>query len=73
MTSKLRDLYGLKWNPFSQDVPIEALLATTRTSDFLWRIEHGLCVEGGFAMITGGPHCRRRETEPGGGIGRSHY
>ena len=55
MTSKLRDLYGLKFNPCSQDVPIEALLATTRTSDFLWRIEHGLCTEGGFAMITGGP------------------
>ena len=55
MTSKLRDLYGLKYNPFSPDVPIEALLATPRIADFSWRIEHGLCAEGGFAMITGGP------------------
>lgn len=55
MNSKLRDLYGLKFNPFSQDVPVEALLATPLIADFLWRIEHGLCVEGGFAMVTGGP------------------
>lgn len=55
MNSKLRDLYGLKFNPFSQDVPIEALLTTPQVTDFLWRIEHGLCVEGGFAMVTGGP------------------
>lgn len=55
MTIKLRDLYGLKYNPCSPDVPIEALLVTPRIADFCWRIEHGLCAEGGFAMITGGP------------------
>lgn len=36
-------------------MPIDALLATPQIADFLWRIEHGLCVEGGFAMISGGP------------------
>lgn len=55
MTSKLRDLYGLKFNPFSPDVPPDAILTTPRIADFLWRIEHGLCVEGGFTMISGPP------------------
>lgn len=55
MTTKLRDLYGLKYNPFSPDVPHEALLVTPRVADFCWRIEHGLCAEGGFAMISGAP------------------
>lgn len=55
MMSKLRDLYGLKYNPCTPDVPLDALLVTPRIADFLWRIEHGLAVEGGFAMITGAP------------------
>ncbi len=55
MMSKLRDLYGLKYNPLTPDVPIDALLVTPRIADFLWRIEHGLCAEGGFAMIIGAP------------------
>jgi general secretion pathway protein A len=55
MMSKLRELYGLTYNPFTPDVPIEALLLTPRIRDFLWRIEHGVCGEGGFAMITGAP------------------
>ena len=54
MTAKLRDLYGLKFNPFSQDVPIEALLTTPQVTDFLWRIEHGLCVDVGQLEHVGG-------------------
>ena len=54
MLKDLRAIYGLKYNPFSQDVPIEALLCTPRIDDFGWRIEHGLAHEGGFAMVSGG-------------------
>ncbi|MHC4446925.1 MAG: ExeA family protein [Planctomycetota bacterium] len=53
MLKELRALYGLKYNPFGEDVPIEALRVTPRVDDFGWRIEHGLAHEGGFAMITG--------------------
>lgn len=53
MIKDLRALYGLKYNPFSPDVPVEALLCTPRVEDFCWRIEHGLAREGGFALITG--------------------
>jgi len=50
----LKALYGLKFNPFSQDVPDEALLCTPRVDDFGWRLEHGIAAEGGFALVTGG-------------------
>jgi len=51
---KLLSLYGLKWNPFTPDIPTEALLATTRIDHFSWRIEQ-LVLDGGFALITGEP------------------
>lgn len=51
---KLLALYGLKWNPFSADVPVEALLVTPRTESFLWRVET-LVGEGGFALVSGDP------------------
>jgi general secretion pathway protein A len=51
---KLLSLYGLKWNPFSQDLPIEALVTTPRTEHFLWRIE-SLVLDGGFGLLTGEP------------------
>ena len=47
-------LYGLKWNPFSADVPIEALWRFPRLEHFCWRIENQVR-EGGFALITGDP------------------
>jgi general secretion pathway protein A len=53
MLKDLRAIYGLKYNPFSHDVPIEALLCAPRVDDFAWRIEHGLAHEGGFAMVCG--------------------
>jgi general secretion pathway protein A len=53
MIKELRAIYGLKYNPFAEDVPIEALLCTPRVEDFGWRIEHGLAHAGGFAMIYG--------------------
>ena len=54
MSKKHLALYGLKWNPFAPDVPVEALHVTPRTQSFCWRVEQ-LAGEGGFAVITGAP------------------
>lgn len=56
MNKKLLALFGLKWNPFAPDVPVEALHVTPRLVSFGWRIEQ-LTGEGGFALITGAPGC----------------
>jgi general secretion pathway protein A len=55
MDKKLLSLFGLKWNPFSPDLPHEALLVTPKLESFAWRIEHALLREGGFALVTGDP------------------
>jgi type II secretory pathway predicted ATPase ExeA len=49
---KLLSLWGLKWNPFSPELPSEALLVTPPIEHFAWRVEQ-LVQEGGFAMISG--------------------
>ncbi len=54
MNKKLLSLYGLKWNPFSPDVPVEALHPSRRIESFCWRVEQ-LSGEGGFALVTGDP------------------
>ena len=54
MTKKHLALYGLKWNPFAPDVPVEALHITPPIHSFCWRVEQ-LAGEGGFALITGAP------------------
>jgi type II secretory pathway predicted ATPase ExeA len=51
-TKKLLSLWGLKWNPFSPELPSEALLVTARIENFAWRVEQ-LVQEGGFALIAG--------------------
>jgi len=53
MTKKLLSLYGLKWNPFSPELPQEALLMTPKIESFCWRIEQTLVREGGFALVIG--------------------
>ncbi len=53
-SKKLLSLCGLKWNPFSPDVPVEALYVTPRIENFLWRVEH-LLADGGFALLSGDP------------------
>lgn len=50
----LRALWGLKWNPFTPEVPTEALLLSARAESFLSRIE-GLVEDGGFALVSGDP------------------
>jgi type II secretory pathway predicted ATPase ExeA len=49
---KLLSLWGLKWNPFSPEVPQEGLLVTAKIESFAWRVEQ-LAQEGGFALICG--------------------
>jgi len=48
----LLSLWGLKWNPFSAELPSEGLLATAKIESFAWRVEQ-LVQEGGFALISG--------------------
>jgi type II secretory pathway predicted ATPase ExeA len=54
VNKKLLSLYGLKWNPFGPDVPVEALHVAPRVESFAWRVEQ-LAGEGGFALVTGDP------------------
>ena len=54
MNKKMLALYGLKWNPFAPDVPVEALHVSRRIETFCWRVEQ-LVGEGGFALVTGAP------------------
>ena len=55
MNQKLLALYGLKWNPFSPELPTEAIYVPPRIENFCWRITHAQINEGGFAMIHGDP------------------
>jgi type II secretory pathway predicted ATPase ExeA len=49
---RLLSLWGLKWNPFSPELPSEGLLVTAPIENFAWRVEQ-LVQEGGFALISG--------------------
>ena len=49
---RLLSLYGLKWNPFSAELPPEALIGTKKVEHFCWRVET-LVLDGGFALVTG--------------------
>ncbi len=51
---KLLALYGLKWNPFLPDLPVEALWPPPQIDNFLLRVEN-LVMDGGFALICGEP------------------
>jgi len=55
MNQKLLALYGLKWNPFSPELPVEAIYVPAKLENFCWRVEHAQIREGGFAMIHGDP------------------
>jgi type II secretory pathway predicted ATPase ExeA len=55
MNKTLLALYGLKFNPFSPELPTAALHVTAAVEQFCWRIEHALIREGGFALIQGDP------------------
>jgi type II secretory pathway predicted ATPase ExeA len=55
MHHKLLALYGLKFNPFSPELPVEAIYVLPKIENFCWRIEHAQIREGGFAMVHGDP------------------
>lgn len=55
MSKKLLALYGLKYNPFISDVPVEALCGYPKLENFCWRVEQSLLREGGFALVSGDP------------------
>jgi AAA domain-containing protein len=52
MNRKLLTPYGLKFNPFSAQIPVEALWNSPVITQFCWRLEQQLG-EGGFALISG--------------------
>lgn len=52
MNRKLLAPYGLKFNPFSAQIPVEALWTSPLINQFGWRLEQQLG-EGGFALISG--------------------
>jgi type II secretory pathway predicted ATPase ExeA len=50
--NKLQAIYGLKWDPFAPEVPIEGLLLTPSIDNFCFRVEN-LALDGGFGLIAG--------------------
>ena len=54
MNKRLLNLYSLKFNPFSSQLPTTALWVTPQIQSFCWRIEHQVG-EGGFALTVGDP------------------
>ncbi len=54
MNKRLLNLYSLKFNPFSSQVPAAALWVTPQIQSFCWRIEQQIG-EGGFALAVGEP------------------
>ena len=61
MNNRMLALYGLKWNPFTPNVPTEALHVTPRLESFCWRVQQ-LAGDGGFALVTGAPGCGKSAT-----------
>lgn len=51
---KLSALYGLKFNPFLADIPIDAVCVSSVVESFVSRCESHI-TEGGFALLTGAP------------------
>jgi len=49
---QLLAFYGLKWNPFLPDIPVEALWHPPQMSSFIYRLEN-MATSGGFALICG--------------------
>ena len=55
MNRQILTLYQLRHNPFSSQLPVDALFADEPVQRFCVRIEDRLASEGGFALITGLP------------------
>jgi general secretion pathway protein A len=57
----IRNLYGLKYNPFDPDVPADALYTIPGTEHFALRVQ-AMAAHGGFALITGDPGLGKSKT-----------
>lgn len=55
MNREMLTLYGLKWNPFSTDLPVDGLMTTPAVENFCRRVERHLVRQGGFALVGGPP------------------
>lgn len=53
--------YGLKWNPFLPNVPVESLWHPPQMDSFLFRLE-SMTMNGGFALISGEPGLGKSKT-----------
>ena len=58
---KLLALYGMKWNPFLPNIPVEALWPPSGIDSFVFRVEN-LIMEGGFALVCGEPGLGKSKT-----------
>jgi type II secretory pathway predicted ATPase ExeA len=54
MNAHLRSVFGLAFNPFMSDVPVEALSVTAAVDNFVQRVCLSLD-DGGYALVTGEP------------------
>ena len=52
LNQKIKSLYGLKWNPFTSDLPTEGFATPQKWDQIFWRIEN-LVMDGGFALVQG--------------------
>jgi general secretion pathway protein A len=59
--TQIRNLYGLKYNPFLPDLPPDALYTIPGTEHFNLRVQ-GMAAQGGFALITGDPGLGKSKT-----------
>ncbi len=53
--------YGLKWNPFVPNIPVESLWHPPQLDNFVFRLEN-MAMDGGFALISGEPGLGKSKT-----------
>jgi type II secretory pathway predicted ATPase ExeA len=58
---KILALYGLKWNPFLSNIPVESLWTPPFFEPFFFRLEN-MVTEGGFVMISADPGLGKSKT-----------
>ena len=58
---KILALFGLKWNPFLPNIPVDALWQPPGMESFVFRLEN-MVMDGGFALIHGEPGLGKSKT-----------
>ncbi len=58
---QLLALFGLKYNPFLPNIPVESLWSPPEMDTFLFRVEN-LVMDGGFALLCGDPGLGKSKT-----------